>query len=298
MLGRVVFLLRDYKRTDWRKRLEALTEDLEAHGVVCVFAEGTPQEVCSAAGQEETGYREKEYDADRESILYVADSAAVCKALSGEGCYVLPCRHERNQAEAFESGMYFYVIEQLEEMDYESLDMAYRRLAGLPWEILQTRRCMIRETTVEDADAFYQIYEEPDITLYMEGLFADRDEEIAYMEDYIKKVYYFYGYGMWTVVEKESGRVIGRAGVSWREGFDLPELGFMIGVPWQRQGYAYEVCGAILAYARKELEMTRVQALVLQGNTKSARLCEKLGFAKQREINLEGNDYMVFEMDL
>ena len=59
--------------------------------------------------------------------------------------------------------------------------------------------------------------------------FADKDKETQYIQDYIKNVYEFYGFGMWTVVEKASGQVIGRAGVSYREGFSLPELGFMIG---------------------------------------------------------------------
>jgi RimJ/RimL family protein N-acetyltransferase len=171
-------------------------------------------------------------------------------------------------------------------MDYKALDMAYRRLAGLPWEILRTQNCIIRETTVEDVDAFYQIYDSPEITQYTDGLCAVREEEIAYIEDYIRKVYYFYGYGMWTVVERESGCVIGRAGISWREGYELPELGFLIGIPWQGRGIAYEVCRAILTYAKEELEITRVQTLVMEGNEKSLNLVKKLGFARQREVIL------------
>ena len=145
---------------------------------------------------------------------------------------------------------------------------------------------------MDDVDAFYQIYKEAVITEYMEDLYADRNEEIAYIQDYIKKVYHFYGYGIWTIEEKKSGLVIGRAGISWREGFDLPELGFVIGVPWQRKGYAYEVCTAILTYAKEELGITRVQALVMKGNEKSARLCEKLGFVCEGEVCLEGIMYL------
>ena len=156
---------------------------------------------------------------------------------------------------------------------------------------------MIRETIVEDVDSFYDIYKESSITEYMEDLYADRDEEIAYIQDYIKNVYGFYGYGMWTVLDKESGKVIGRAGLSLREGYDIPELGFVIGVPWQRQGYAYEVCQAILEYGNEELDFTNFQALIMKGNEKSKRLCEKLGFVYQEMVEIEGIVYERMVLD-
>ncbi|MDE7132899.1 MAG: GNAT family N-acetyltransferase, partial [Lachnospiraceae bacterium] len=141
-----------------------------------------------------------------------------------------------------------------------------------------------------DVDSFYNIYAEPEITRYMEDLYEDRQEELAYVAEYREKMYGFYGYGMWTVLTKE-GTVVGRAGISWREGFDLPELGFVIGVPWQGQGYAYEVCRAILDYAKIELGFTQVQALVMEGNEKSAALCRKLGFQKGERVEEDGEQY-------
>ena len=64
---------------------------------------------------------------------------------------------------------------------------------------------MIRETVPGDVDAFYQIYSHPAITEYMEGLYPDVEEERQYVRDYIEKVYTFFGFGVWTVVERESG---------------------------------------------------------------------------------------------
>lgn len=226
-----------------------------------------------------------------EDALYITDSETEYQTLKQQGKYVLPYRHEENTGAVYPGAL--YVIEQIEEMDFDAIDMVYRRLAGLPLEILTTKRCVIRETTVEDVDSFYPIYAEPEMTEYMEDLYEDRDAEIAYIKDYREKVYGFYGYGMWTVLTKE-GTVIGRAGISWREGFDIPELGFMIGVPWQRQGYAYEVCSAILDYAYEELGFTQVQALVMEGNEKSAALCRKLGFKRNGSVVLEKEIYAVY----
>lgn len=231
-----------------------------------------------------------------ERPLYITDQAEVYAALREKGFYVLPCLCEKNRGESFPGAL--YAVERLEEMDDMSFDLAYRRLAGLPWEILTTNRCVVRETTVEDVDSFYRIYADSSVTEYMEDLFADRDEEIAYTKEYMEKVYAFYGYGMWTVLEKESGAVIGRAGISWREGYDLPELGFVFGVSWQGQGYAFEVCNAILDYAREELLMEEVQALVRPGNERSFKLCERLGFARKGETELDGIRHLVFVKEL
>lgn len=238
----------------------------------------------------------KEIRFGQEEILYITDQEETYAALKKEGRYVLPYYHEGNRGAAFPGAI--YAVECLEEMEEASLEMAYRRLAGLPWNILETDNLLVRETTVEDVDSFYRIYEEPSITYHMENLFEDRDEEIAYTKDYIEKVYAFYGYGMWTVLEKESGQVIGRAGISWRAGYDLPELGFVIGVPWQGQGYAFEVCSAILEYAKEELMMERVQALVQPENEKSLRLCERLGFAVCGETELDDGRHLLLVKDL
>ena len=83
-------------------------------------------------------------------------------------------------------------------------------------------------------------------------------------------------------------QVIGRAGFSNREGHEDPELGFVIGVPWQKKGLATEVCTALLQYGKEELGFDRVQMLVMPENRVSLRLAEKLGFHRQDRMTLEG----------
>lgn len=221
--------------------------------------------------------------------LYITDSPA-CQKIALQ--YELPLLlyfHEDNRNDSFLPAA--YAIEQIEEIEYDSLLQAYQRLVGEPWHILTTKRCNIRETTTEDVDSFYKIYADPSVTKYMENLYADRAQEIAYMEDYIKTVYGFYGYGMWTILTKEDNTIIGRAGLNWREGYDIPELGFVIARPYQRKGYAYEVCRAILEYGEAELGFTCFQAFIMAGNDISERLCRKLGFQYAEEIVSEGKKY-------
>lgn len=303
MLGKVVLALNEVTRNRLKEALESLVRDIEKHevevGYIACAGEGQRN------GQQGTTYDEDVCAGDRncgadivqkKDTLYITDSSSQYEIWHEGGRYVLPYRHPGNQGEIFNGAE--YLIERLEEIDYEVVDMAYRRLAGLPWEILRTERCIVRETIEEDVDSLYEIYREPTVTEYMEKLYEDRDEEIAYIKDYRRKMYGFYGYGIWTVLNSSDGQVIGRAGISWREEFDVPELGFVIGVPWQRQGYAYEVCSAILNYARKDIGFGQIQALVMENNKKSAALCRKLGFINNGTTMIEGVRYILYKLQL
>lgn len=276
MLKKIVFI---WEKQDIVKEIEPLLRELKEKHI----------EISVESADMETNRVIHGNSAAAKETLFVTDSALWQKRLWERRLPVIVYLHEENREEDFMLAE--YAIEQIGEIGQESLELAYLRLTGQPWMILATERCIVRETTVDDVDSFYEIYREPSVTEYMEGLYEDRDAEIAYVQDYIRNVYRFYGYGMWTVLEKTSGKVIGRAGLNWREGYDIPELGFVIGVPWQRQGYAFEVCRAILDYGRKELGFVSFQALIMEENEKSRLLCEKLGFVKNETVEAGGMKY-------
>lgn len=226
----------------------------------------------------------------KKGVLYITDDSATAKQLRDSGEAVLVHLHSGNSDQDFSE--FTFAVEKPEELDEEYMEKVWLRLKGLPWHILETERLYVRETIEEDVDAFYRIYSEPAITEYMEDLYPDVEEEKQYVRDYIEKVYTFFEFGVWTVVEKESGAVIGRAGISYREGFDVPELGFVIGVPWQRKGYATESCRAILNYAREQHGFTEIQALVEPENAVSLKLCAKLGMEQAEQVSVGGKRYI------
>ncbi|TCL54801.1 RimJ/RimL family protein N-acetyltransferase [Kineothrix alysoides] len=233
---------------------------------------------------------------DKENVLFVTDEEETLQALKQNAYYTIALLHGENKEQDLSAAL--YAITDIEELTFDSFVMAYMRLSGKPWTIMETKRCVIREMTVEDVDSFYQIYKEPSITFYMEDLFEEPEEEREYTREYIKKIYSFYGYGLWSIVGKESETVIGRAGISWREGFDIPELGFVIAVPYQHKGYAYEVCRAILGYGKEELGFDKVQALIKKDNEASIRLCTRLGFVRIDSVEDKGKEYERYVVEL
>ena len=102
--------------------------------------------------------------------LYLTDDGKTARRLLDEGRAVLVYLHAGNRQEDF--GFCKYACEDPGELDMQYLERVYRRYRGIPWDILETARCLIRETTVEDVDDFYRIYKVPSITAYMEPLYV------------------------------------------------------------------------------------------------------------------------------
>lgn len=178
--------------------------------------------------------------------------------------------------------------EGFEEIDLPFLVHVYERHQGIPWTILTTERCVIKEFSMEYLDDLFVLYAGEGMTDYIEPLYP-YEQEKEYQEAYIKHMYGFYGYGMWIVCDKQTGKLIGRAGVEHREELDGEmELGYAIGVPYQRKGYATEVCKAILKYAREQLSQQSVCCLIEEGNTVSERFAEKLGFSPEKAMVIGG----------
>ena len=294
MLKCVVFPVTAYGYEVLLSAKEQIDGALASGGVlsrmVCIREESGLEEMPGYASDTDGDVNKEAFS--KEEVLFVTDSRRMFDFLQDTGCYSIAFYHEKNKQVFFDGAL--YAVEDIGQLPLKSYEEAYRRLAHMPWDILETEHLKLRESTVEDVEDFYRIYSEPSVTRHMEDLFSDPDEERAYMEDYIKQFYGFYGFGMWTVIYKETGKVIGRAGLSVREGYELPELGFVIEVPFQRKGLAYEVCQGILEYAQEELLFDKLQALVEPENVASIKLLEKLGFVFLRNVTENCRKYRLF----
>ena len=172
-----------------------------------------------------------------------------------------------------------YVLESFEGLSVDFANLVHHRFFGLPFQILATRRCIVREFAMSDLDALVRLYSGEGITDYVAPLFP-YEEEKEYERKYIQNVYDIYGVGMWLVIEKGSGKLIGRCGVEVREGGW--ELGYVIASDYQRRGFATEVTTAILDYA-KARGGKDFYCRINPKNAPSVALARKLGFAPTGE---------------
>lgn len=164
--------------------------------------------------------------------------------------------------------------------------------------IAETKRLILREFVPEDIDSLYTIYEGNGA--FVPPLSEDRDEEKAKLESYIHYVYGFYGFGLWAVVEKETGALIGRCGLSVEDidnHVEL-ELGYMIGRPWQKKGYGLESVMAVLEYASEEIYEKRIAVRIDADNKASSALAKAAGFVREGTTVFEGKTMDLYFYDI
>ena len=177
MLEKVRILIVEESR-ETTEQAKLLTERLRAEGIEAeeIRASG---EKAKEAGVEKTGTAEGE--------MWITDCPEAVRRLAGDGCRILLYLTEKSRA--LPLGEYPYAVESLEGIGAEELEGICRRLSGKPWEILRTERLIVREQKEEDLDSLYEIYAHPDMTAFMEGLSADREEERERLISYIRTVY-------------------------------------------------------------------------------------------------------------
>ena len=159
------------------------------------------------------------------------------------------------------------VIEGFDEVDAGFIIKMYQRKHGQPWKIAGTERLIIREFTVDDGvEIFPEISDVPGLTAL-----------------YIKNVYGFFGYGVWALVLKNTGEIIGKAGLMSSERVDGIELGYEISEPFRHRGFAKEACIAIIKVAEEMLGQERLYAFTDRDNKPSKRLLNSLGFECESE---------------
>lgn len=181
------------------------------------------------------------------------------------------------------------IVEGFEEVDGNFLKKVYQRYHHLPWTIAQTERCVIKELSLENLDDLFALYADEEMYKYTENLYP-YEEELEFQRAYINNMYRFYGYGMWLVFSRETGELIGRAGLEHREynGEIELELGYAIGMKFQRQGYATEVCERIIEVAKSMTDFSRINCLIDADNIASIRVAEKLGFIHLEDVEQDG----------
>lgn len=228
---------------------------------------------------------------DPETSLVITDSKKILHQAKQDGYAVL----FQSSSDEFIKGA-DYVTDSLEEADYEYLNMVFSRQKKIPLDILETGRTYVREMTVEDLPALYDLYDDDEIRRYIEPLY-NYEKEKEFTLAYIKNMYGFYGFGLWLVFSKKTDALIGRVGLSIREvnGKERVELGYVIGKEYRRQAYAVETAGAVLKYAQEKLNIEDIVIITEKDNEASIKTAEKLGFVRDGIIGDEEVEYLLFE---
>jgi RimJ/RimL family protein N-acetyltransferase len=148
--------------------------------------------------------------------------------------------------------------------------------------MLETKRLILRSWEDGDAEDLYEYAKNPDVGP-IAGWPAHQSPEES--RDVIKNV--LNGREAYAVCLKTDGKAIGAIELKLKGHTDLTErddeceLGYWLGKPFWGQGIMPEAAKEMLRHAFEDLGMTKVWVGYYEGNAKSKRVQEKLGFRYQ-----------------
>lgn len=145
--------------------------------------------------------------------------------------------------------------------------------------MMETERLMLRKWEETDALSLFAYAKDPDVGP-IAGWPPHRSVEESL--EVIRNV--FGGAECYAICEKENGKAIGAIELKLNGNTDMTErddeceLGYWLGKPFWGRGYVPEAAREILRHGFEELGMNTIFCGYYEGNQKSKRVQEKLGF--------------------
>lgn len=143
--------------------------------------------------------------------------------------------------------------------------------------ILETERLYLRKLEQGDFEALCRILKDEETMYAYEGAF--QDAEVREWLDRQLARYEKWGFGLWAVVLKENGQVIGQCGLTMQpwEGEEVLEVGYLFQRAYWHHGYATEASIACKQYAFEVLGAEEVCSIIRDTNIPSRRVAERNG---------------------
>jgi|TARA_Y100000780_G_C13617295_1_gene391060 ribosomal-protein-alanine N-acetyltransferase len=160
--------------------------------------------------------------------------------------------------------------------------------------IVETNNLLLREMTEGDFCPLYKIFSDAETMAYYPAPF-DEDQVKAWISWNLDN-YATYNYGLWTLVKKNTGEVIGDCGLINQtvEGIEEIEVGYHVNKKFWGKGYATEAAIACRDYAFSNLGFSKVISLIRPENVASRKVAEKNGMKIEKEIMKSGFNHYVY----
>ena len=163
---------------------------------------------------------------------------------------------------------------------------------SLPFS-LETERLRLRAVDRGDVDRLVSLHEDPLVAEYL----GVRDREwYEWRGGASEAEWRERGHGFVVVLDRTSGRFLGRTGLKYWPEFGETELGWVLRPEARGRGYATEAAAAVLGWGFERLALSYVTAMIRPGNAASFRVAERLGMDPLRSDELLGDRVQVYSV--
>lgn len=143
--------------------------------------------------------------------------------------------------------------------------------------ILETERLYFREMNQADFDSLCKILQDEKTMYAYEGAFSDSEAQ-EWLDRQIDR-YHKWNFGLWALILKESGEMIGQSGLTmqpWKN-TQVLEIGYLLNRDYWHNGYATEAAIACKNYAFDVLKSNEVYSIIRDTNTASQNVAIRNG---------------------
>ena len=159
---------------------------------------------------------------------------------------------------------------------------------------LKTERLVLRMLCEDDFEQYAAMMADPEVTRHLsDGRPLTRAEAWRQMA-FVVGHWQLRGYGMWAVEEASTGRLAGRVGCHYPEGWPDFEVGWTLAREFWGRGYATEAARRALEYAFTELGREHVISLIRPDNLPSIKVAERLGERLESSVEFFGGEALVY----
>ena len=145
-------------------------------------------------------------------------------------------------------------------------------------EPIVTERLRLRRSVADDAEEISAYRSDPEVSRYQGWERTDPDGVRAEIQEMAARTPGEAGWVQFSVLERESGRLVGDVGLSPAEGEPgVIKIGYTISPRFQGHGYATEAVDALVDLAFERLGAEVVRAHASGDNTRSHRVADKVG---------------------
>ncbi|MBE6072728.1 MAG: GNAT family N-acetyltransferase [Clostridium butyricum] len=150
--------------------------------------------------------------------------------------------------------------------------------------ILETKRLILREMEQSDFNDLAEMLQNPEVMYAYEHDFSDEDVQVWLERQ--KMRYEKYGFGLWAMILKSTGDMIGQAGLTMQpyKGKEVLEIGYLLKQKFWHCGYAREAAMGCKKYAFENLNKEKVHSVIKMDNAASIRVAESIGMIKEDEF--------------
>jgi RimJ/RimL family protein N-acetyltransferase len=162
--------------------------------------------------------------------------------------------------------------------------------------VLETERLRLRHLTLGDVDAVFAVIGDRQTMKYYPQQFS-REDALGWVTK-AQERYRTDGFGLFAVVLKATGEVIGNCGLMRQdvEGESLVEVGYHFRRDYWGHGYATEAARGCMDYAFERLNVGKVISLIVPENLPSRRVAERNGMTIERQVIFHDLPHLMYAM--